>query len=57
MDMIGNRRLPALGKSLSAKLLLLTILFVMVAEVLIFNKMALKRKKSADPYSRIAPDY
>jgi signal transduction histidine kinase len=36
MDMIGNRRLPALGKSLSAKLLLLTILFVMVAEVLIF---------------------
>jgi signal transduction histidine kinase len=35
MDVTRNR-LPPLGQSLSARLLLLTILFVMVAEVLIF---------------------
>ena len=36
MEPTATHRLPPLGKSLSARLLLLTILFVMVAEVLIF---------------------
>jgi signal transduction histidine kinase len=36
MEPRRHRRLPPLGKSLSARLLLLTILFVMVAEVLIY---------------------
>ncbi len=36
MDLTGNRRLPPLAKSLSARLLLLTILFVMLSEVLIY---------------------
>ncbi|HXV26091.1 MAG TPA: HAMP domain-containing sensor histidine kinase [Alphaproteobacteria bacterium] len=36
MEPTRNPRLPTLGKSLSARLLLLTILFVMVSEVLIY---------------------
>ncbi len=36
MEPTRNPRLPPLGKSLSARLLLLTILFVMVSEVLIY---------------------
>jgi signal transduction histidine kinase len=36
MEPTATHRLPPLGKSLSARLLILTILFVMVAEVLIF---------------------
>ncbi|HVG82125.1 MAG TPA: HAMP domain-containing sensor histidine kinase [Methylomirabilota bacterium] len=36
MEPTAPHRLPPLGKSLSARLLILTILFVMVAEVLIF---------------------
>ena len=36
MEPTPKRRLPPLGKSLSARLLILTVLFVMAAEVLIF---------------------